>query len=408
MLIQFSVQNFRSFKDENVLSLDMVGSGKYSDTNAFHCEGLAPKKKLLKSAIIYGANASGKSNLVRALSVMRNIIRKGGVGDDFADFLLEPFRLAEDTYGKPRTFEVEFLHNQRQYRYGFSCTPSSIEAEWLWVKKKRMTLLFAREKNTFVERSSTFEELNAWEKAVAGTKLSLPMETLFLATASKMFKGGACSEVINWFNEGIVIVNTDSYKNLMGTVFERLQKGESPSGFVRFLRNADFGINDFKHSISDISDEKERKMEVQIVTEHVVNGKSYELDLFLNESEGTKKIFALAGMILDALKNGTTLVLDELDAQLHPLLIKHLIGLFHEGNTTGAQLIATAHSPAILTENNFRRDQIWFIDKNSDGGSRLVSLADFTHIRGNYHRIVQDYLRGCFGGVPYIQDLKVD
>ena len=151
-----------------------------------------------------------------------------------------------------------------------------------------------------------------------------------------------------------------------------------------------------------------RHFNAQIGTEHTINGRAYTLDMFRHESEGTKKIFALSSFLIDVLKTGKTLLIDELDARLHPLLLKHMIELFHDENLNGAQLIATSHSPSMLTENNFRRDQIWFMDKKADGGSHLVSLADFTHIRGNYHRIVQDYLRGCFGGVPYIQDLKVN
>ncbi len=412
MLIRFSVKNFRSFKEENTFSLEMVGSQKLSDTNAFHCEGLAAKEKLLKSAIIYGANASGKSNLLRALSVMQDVICSGGIAEESIRSLLEPFRFTETPFADPISFEIEFIHNRRHYRYGFSCDSSAdssaIESEWLWVKKQRMTLLFAREKNAFVEKSPTFEELNAWEKAIASTKLSLPGESLFLATAARLFNGGCCSEVIHWFKNELIIVNANSHERFMMGTFERLKRNESPSHFAQFLQKADFGIHNFKPHILEVQDGKDRKTVVQVTTEHIVNGKSYFLNLLYHESDGTKKIFALAGIFLDALKNGTTLVLDELDAQLHPLLIKHLIELFHENNMTGAQLIATAHSPAILTENDFRRDQIWFVDKMQDGGSRLISLADFTHIRGNYHRIVQDYLRGCFGGVPYIQDLKVD
>lgn len=413
MLIRFSIKNFRSFKDENVFSLEMVGSKKYSDTNAFHCEGLAPKEKLLKSAIIYGANASGKSNLIRAISAMKYIIAQGGVADNAIQNFIEPFLLSEETKQEPAIFEIEFIYNKRRYRYGFSCFHDSIESEWLMEKKQRMRTLFVREKNIFTHKSSTFQELNAWKKVIENTNLSLSSEALFISTAAKMFEGGICSNVINWFTQKLKVIIADDFESYYGNTFMALKEGNISQQIAQLIQKADLGITSLVHKIeekpaTEENGKQRRHFNAQIGTEHTIDGHAYTLDMFHNESEGTKKIFALSSFLIDVLKNGKTILIDELDARLHPLLLKHVVELFHEGNDSGAQLIATSHSPSMLTDSNFRRDQIWFIDKKPDGGSHLVSLADFTHIRGNYHKIVQDYLRGCFGGVPYIQDLKVD
>lgn len=413
MLIRFSVENFRSFKEENTFSLEMVGSKKFSDTNAFHCEGLAPKEKLLKSAIIYGANASGKSNLVRAVAAMKYIVTQGGVANDAIQNFIEPFLLSEENKQEPAVFEIEFIYNNRRYRYGFSCTHESIESEWLMEKQQRMRTLFVREKNVFTEKSSAFQELSAWSKVIENTHLSLSSEALFVSTAAKMFEGGICANVLNWFSQKLKVIIADDFESYYGNTFMALKEGDCVQEIAQLIQKADLGITNLIHKIeekpaTEENGKRKRHFNAQIETEHSINGRSYTLDMFQHESEGTKKIFALSSFLIDVLKTGKTLLIDELDARLHPLLLKHLIELFHEENVNGAQLVATSHSPSMLTENNFRRDQIWFMNKKTDGGSHLVSLADFTHIRGNYQRIVQDYLRGCFGGVPYIQDLKVD
>ena len=413
MLIRFSVENFRSFKERNVFSLEMVGSKKFSDTNAFHCEGLSSREKLLKSAIIYGANASGKSNLVRAIATMKYIVLQGGISGNAIQDLLEPFLLTEKNRQEPVVFEIEFINNSRRYRYGFSCTNESIESEWLMEKRQRMRTLFIREKNNFTEKSSVFQELNAWNKVIENTHLSLSSEALFVSTAAKMFDGGICANVLNWFSQKLRVIVADDFVAYYGNTLLALKEGENTHEISRLIQKADLGITNLIHKIEEKPATEEngkhkRHFNAQIGTEHTINGRAYTLDMFRHESEGTKKIFALSSFLIDVLKTGKTLLIDELDARLHPLLLKHIIELFHDENLNGAQLIATSHSPSMLTENNFRRDQIWFMDKKADGGSHLVSLADFTHIRGNYHRIVQDYLRGCFGGVPYIQDLKVN
>lgn len=361
----------------------------------------------MKSAIIYGANASGKSNLIRAVAAMKLIVLQGVISAPVVREFLEPFLLTDAPWSTPTVFEMEFICDGQRYRYGFACTNSAIESEWLMRKQKRMKPLFIREKNTFTEKSPELQELNAWNKVIKNTQLSLSSEALFVSTAAKMFDQGICSKVWNWFSQKLRVIAAHDFEPFYGNTLLALKSGTGAEEIARLIQKADLGITNLIHRIED-DGLSQTRLKAKIETEHVVNGQTYTLDMFRHESDGTKKIFALSSFLIDVLRDGQILLIDELDAGLHPLLLKHLIELFHDENLKGAQLIATSHSPSMLTENNFRRDQIWFVDKKADGSSHLASLADFTHIRGNYQRIVQDYLRGCFGGVPYIQDLKVD
>ena len=174
----------------------------------------------------------------------------------------------------------------------------------------------------------------------------------------------------------------------------------------RLISKADLGIQKVEKAEQEASGSG--KGQARIGTIHVIGNMSYQFDLFHHESAGTQKVFALSASLLDVLKNGKVLFIDELDASLHPLLVGQLIEMFHSGNTSNAQMVATTHSPTILTETTLRRDQVWFVGKDSASSSTLVSLADFTGIRGNFTRIMKDYLHGCFGGVPNIKNLKVE
>ena len=407
MIISFSAKNYRSIKNRVDFSLRKRGHGQEIIQNSFHPEGLPEKHELLKSAVIYGANASGKSNLIRAVAAMQSVIKHNGVENSDTRILLEPFRLDGNSRNEPILFEMELIADGRRFRYGFECRQEKIVSEWLYGQKKRMVLLFARKDNRFVESSPDFAELNAWTKIINGTKLNLPENKLFLSTAAKMFSGGACESVQNWFEHKLVVVSSDAYQQFLGYTLQSLKKDDSFAKRVSSLiRKADLGIQDLTVTVKDSNQPNQISAEVQ--THHVIDGVSYSLDMFFNESEGTKKVFALSAPLIDILLNGKVLFIDELDAGLHPLLVSHMLEVFHEENARNAQIIATAHSPALLTETLFRRDQVWFANKDKNGASFFNSLADFTGIRKNFACIVKDYLHGCFGGVPYIKDLAVE
>ena len=186
--------------------------------------------------------------------------------------------------------------------------------------------------------------------------------------------------------------------------FEAMKDHDLSRKISMLISKADFGIQSVE--IGDAHATESEMMNVW--TKHVVDGKSYRFNMFRQESAGTRKVFALSAPLLDVLTHGKVLFIDELDSSLHPLLVAQLLELFHFDNPHCAQIVATAHSPSILTETTLRHDQVWFVSKNDDGTTMLASLADFKGIRGNFARIAKDYLHGCFGGVPNIRDLKVE
>ncbi len=402
MLINFTFGNYRSFRDKAVFSLEKHGQTTGLPENSFGDSSLPSKMSLLKSAVIYGANASGKSNLIQALMAMQSVVLHSGLGDREVALMIEPFALSEKTLGEPVFFALEMVASGRRDRYGFECTRDEIVSEWLYAQKQRMTLMFAREKDEFVDSSPEFAELKAWTKVLSDTELNLPKNALFLSTAARMFAGGACEAVLNWFERTLLIVSAHTYQQYLGATFAAMKNSELAERISRLISKADLGIQKVE------AGETDKNNVSRIGTTHIIADKTYHFDMFHHESAGTQKLFALSASLLDVLKNGKVLFIDELDASLHPLLVSQLIDMFHSGNPANAQMVATTHSPSILTETTLRRDQVWFVGKDNEGSSNLVSLSDFTGIRGNFTRITKDYLHGCFGGIPYIKNLNVE
>lgn len=407
MVISFSTKNYRSIKERIDFSMYKRGRKREMLQNSFHPDCLSSKQELLKSAVIYGANASGKSNLIRAVRAMQSVVQNKGVENPSTRILLEYFKLDKESSHEPILFEMELIARGAHYRYGFECTQEKIVSEWLYRQKKRMTLLFARVDNKFVESSPDFPELNAWNRVINDTELSLPENMLFLSTAAKVFAGGVCEAVQDWFENNLVVFSSDVYQKFLGYTLNALKDDHFSERISTLINKADFGIHNLTATIDDNTEES-NSLSAKVATHHIVDGTSYSLDMFFNESEGTKKVFALSAPLIDILLKGKVLFIDELDAGLHPLLVSRLLEVFHDENTKNAQIIATAHSPSLLTETLFRRDQVWFANKLKNGVSTFVSLADFTGIRKNFSCIVKDYLHGCFGGIPYIKNLSVE
>ena len=403
MFINFTVGNYRSFKDKAVFSMEKHGQTKELPENCFGSSALPSKMSLLKSVVIYGANASGKSNLIQALTMMRSIVINSGVIPGKIIPMLEPFAFSVKTLDEPVFFELEMLANGRRYRYGFECDYDKIVSEWLYAQKQRMTLMFARENNEFKDASPEFTELKLWNNVLSdNTRLNLPANALFLPTVARLFAGGACEAVLNWFERTLQIVSAHTYQQYLGATFAAMKNSELADKISRLISKADLGIQKVEAGDAD------RNNASRIGTTHIIADKIYHFDMFHHESSGTQKIFALSASLLDVLKNGKVLFIDDLDASLHPLLVNQLIEMFHSDNPANAQMVATTHSPSILTETTLRHDQVWFVEKDDEGSSKLASLADFTGIRGNFTRITKDYLHGCFGGIPNIKNLKVE
>jgi uncharacterized protein len=415
MLIEFSVGNYRSFKETVTFSLVAAKlkakDQTLDDQNSFNTES---DFSLLKSAAIYGANASGKSNLISALAFMREFTLNSSKESQSWELInTEPFRLAVETAGKPSFFELVFLLGTKKYRYGFEVNSRKVVSEWLFYSPtNKESKLFTRDLNGIVCSSAFKEGKGITEKTRDNA--------LFLSVVAQ-FNGAIAQEVLGWFRSlGIMSAQPDS-RNRQDTV-ERFQEEGNRLEIIRFIKSLDLGIEDiqlegvkpqlslFLDHVRNIQSKiKERVFIRTIHKKYDSDGLSNTIekfDLDDNESDGTKKLFSLSGALIDALSQSRILVIDELDARLHPLITSAIIRLFNsnETNPNNAQLIFTTHDTNLLSNTIFRRDQIWFTEKTKQGATSLYSLAEFK-VR-NDASFEKDYIQGRYGAIPFIGDFQ--
>lgn len=362
MLISLKFKNFLSYKDETQLLMSSVKAFKeHKNDNTHKIRGF----ELLKTAAIYGTNGGGKSNLIRALGFMNRLIH-----NSFADSLKKiedqfdynsQFRLNTISEKEPIEIEVVFIKNDVIYRYGFHLNNNIIIKEWLFQKKEVETKLFERDLNNFSINANSFSEGIKYKKNINSNVLFIS----YLAQNNTKI----ASEVFDWFY-GVNVINALSNKS-----FERATKlllKDDPK-FKIWLSNAVKFL-----SISNVDIDSDNN----IITYHnkydendfIVESTPFDLDF--DESEGTKKLVYLLGAIYLTLRGGQILFIDELDSKLHPNLTKKIINFFHEFNKN-SQFVFTLHDSNLLDKNIFRRDQIWFVDKNKFGSSELYSLSEF-------------------------------
>ena len=418
MLIEFRVKNFRSFRDEQVLSLVASNDKTFLNTNTLPT-GINAAPTLLRSAVIYGANASGKSNLIKALQYMRALVLESAAAMQPGQlFKVQPFRLSRESSEQPTEFEVTFLLEGVRYQYGFALNSRHIVSEHLLVYK-------AFKPQRWFERyldNETGKEVYEFGSGLKGQKSlwegATRSNSLFLSMAAQL-NSEQLQPLFDWFNTQLVIFNEVSRVTPKFSV-QGLQRPEARKELCDFLAGADI-------SIADI-DVVTRKVPAQTVTVDRVTGnaevKREEIEehqvLFRHvteqgeavfdsgdESSGTRLLLTLAGPILDILKKGLTLVVDELDSSLHPLLVRRLVQLFHQSTSqAGAQLIFTTHDTSLLDAPGLlRRDQIWFVEKDRNQASSLVGLSEFKPRKNE--ALERGYLMGRYGGLPFLSDLPV-
>ena len=422
MLLSFSVENFHSIADEQKLSL-VSDFGKELPSNAFECND---KLKLLKSCVLYGANASGKTNFLKALQVMALIVTTCNSID--APLPVTPFLLAHDKKNEPSLFEINTVIDGDRYQYGFSCTKDKIVSEWLYVhpnitgrKKVYFERVFDSEKNSY-----DWNVTNNIKGARSIWQQTTRDKVLFL-TNSVALNCKTLSALYNFFSKQLKIVfRTDLIDPYYtADLFFNNQKGI----VLKFLTAADLQISDFSVKKEPVEFEKIKgvisesirsKMEknhegifrLDVRTTHYDDHQNpVEFDLDRDESEGTKRLFAFAGPFIDVLKNGNVLVVDELNISLHPKLMEFLVDLFHSPKTNpkNAQLIFTTHETSILTQDIFRRDQIWFSKRNDKQQTILFPLTDFKPLKGSAkEKIDVNYLRGKYGALPHVDSYSLE
>lgn len=424
MLLQFSVKNFRTFKEK--VSLSLVASNYDKDTREFDnvYYDTNSNLRLLKSAVIYGANASGKSKLFEALGFMKYFVISSSKESQKGDEIdVEPFKLSSETENSPSEFEVIFTHNDVMFRYGFEVDKKSVISEWLYYKPKTKEIeLFYRDGENFETHSRNFT------KGKTVIKEGLVRNNALLVSVAAQFNDKTSIEVIDWFKE----LKTISGLNKSGYRGFTLSKTDDPNqkaNILSLLKAADLGIQDIKlekvdidnlpkdmpkelkdRIIKEVTDEKKELLS-DILTSHKKfdsNKKAVDIVNFSlddDKSSGTRKFFALTGPILDVIENGYTLIVDELDSKLHPNLVCKIVSLFNskELNKKNAQLIFNTHDTNLLSSGLFRRDQIWFTDKNKFGEAKLYSLADFKsdEVRKS-ESFEENYIKGKYGAVPFL------
>jgi len=419
MLIEFTAGNFLSFKNKKTLSFSASSISELPDNVATF-----GKYKLLRSAVVYGANSSGKSNLIKALDRMRDLILSSVKLNDKEDLDYSPFLLSSEFDNQPTHFEIEFLLDGKKYRYGFEYNIEEIVNEWLFIKQgtKKETLQFVRT-NDGIAVSDDFEEGKGKEKATNNNRLFVSLVAQLGGTISK--------QILEWFRSYNVLSGLD-HKDYNGFTLRMLHnkiKGHEESLFM--FKNLKLGFKDISLSESEftsdelpsglpeklktkLTKELQGKTKVSLKTMHYKYDRSGKIvdtvffDKDIHESEGTKKIIDLSGPIFDTLLFGKILIVDELDAKLHPLLTIQIVKLFNspETNPNNAQLFFATHDTNLLSSELFRRDQIWFTEKDELEQTDLYSLIEFklpdgTKVR-NDSNLERNYIRGRYGAIPFI------
>lgn len=468
MIVDFVIGNFLSYKEQK--SFGLLGSnfvkeheGEDNMSNVFDSPTL--KYKLLKSSVFYGANASGKSNLLKALGFYKNFILKS-FNTENPDKLMSgaiPFLLNADTENQPCYFEMTFFIDQTRYRYGFEVSNLQVHMEWLFSlepEKTRESLLFTRTIENGID--AKFKEGKNKNFQIATRD-----NALFLSTLAQ-FNTEVSKKIQNWFRENLIIIsgadsynlenagnvsihkflNEDKFRYQMIAFFKAIRIGfeyidivqkdkiavvENRDKLFQSLLSSKFPtelVSEFKNAIDNVQqvqnkmnsfnnkDKKEEKhVSVQFehnqfdASGHIVGSRILDWAL---QSEGTKKLFNLFGIWMDTIDKGKILIIDELDASLHTQITQELIKLFHNEINLKAQLIFAVHDTNLLKKELFRRDQIWFAEKDKEGATDIYSLIEYKDVANkagefavrNDASFEKGYLEGKYGALPYLGDIN--
>ena len=404
MILEFSVKNFLSFKEKVTFSM-IANSNKELNDNYVEIGG----NKVLKSAAIYGANASGKSNLFKILTLVVLMLRSSNSVDINAKLPLIPFKLDKGSVNKPSEFEIKFILDETRYVYGFIADKDKIYDEYLYYYPNgRETKIFDR--TNINEYSYTQKD----EKILREIEAKNAQNKFFLATATN-WNFDKTKAAYNFLTNGIGTCN--NLEILKNTAYKMYETNPDylKDFAIDFLQKADFNIEDYQISQIDVPGEfltaipefitktlPDKPKAYQVLFKHKNSDNYLSID---EESLGTQMIFAFIPFLADSLKNKKVLIIDELDKSLHPFLVQYIVEIFNDAeiNKNGSQLIFNTHDTNLLDLNILRRDQIWFTEKNSETGeSDLYSLSDFS-VR-KQENVEKGYMLGRYGAVPFIKN----
>lgn len=378
---------------------------------------------ILKSAAIYGANSSGKSNLAKAMSFMRSFIINSSKETQITEKIdIEPFRLSTETEEQPSYFEIIFLVEKTQYRYGFELDVNEVLSEWLYyVPNVRETKLFIRKKQNFdINKKYGAKDLKPRTRSNA----------LFLSVCAQ-FNVEIANKLLDWISNKFKVISGLNARGYEGYTEECLvNKNQQSDAIINLIKKLDLGISDLNVKRVEVTEDQlpsdfpeefksllfSDKSKVPFTYHNDIYHRKYDetgnpikqeiFDLKRDESEGTKKIFQISGLLIDALLDGKVLVIDEFDARLHPLINQAIVKLFNssETNPNNAQLIFMTHDTNLLDKKLLRRDQIWFTEKTRYEYTDLYSLVDY-NVR-NDASFEKNYIKGRYGAIPFFGNLS--
>lgn len=414
MLIGFTFKNFTSFYDENIFTMKSNSDTKFRELNTVKTE----HGELIKSAFILGANGSGKSNFIKAMDYMKSVVLAELNLQSRLISNIDNFMFSKISNEMPSLFEARFIAGGMVYEYGFELLNGEINKEYLHKKANRKTPVFIRTSPDYKDISLS-KDMDNVKELTKNTR----RDTLFLYWAN----GGnneMAMTVYQWF-ENIQIFDTDDTSRLLIATIEYLDEyKDGKNNVLNLLQKADVNILDF--DVETLKDNEQGKFmnkalkksltdrmlpvrTMSLTTKHYLYNENWgEAGVVSTpvsfESAGTRKLFEIAGPVIKALENGNVVFIDEMDSRLHPMLVRFLVMMFNSisKNPKNAQLICNTHDVLLLDE-DIRRDQIYFTEKDKYGVSRLYSLTDFKGVRKE-SKLLKQYLLGSFGATPKLQD----
>lgn len=400
MLCQFTVKNFKSIMDEVTFDMQAMAISEHEDRVINDKDG----EVYLPVSVIYGPNGGGKSNVLKALQYMvLKVLRPLYATNDNGEvifsrrkMIIEPFAFSERTKNAPTEFEVFFRTELAEYRYMLAVKKDAVVYERL----DRVKLDTKRRSGLFKRDGDGIEMKGAFDKLKVSEDLSETLPLLsYLGITYK--KNEVVNDVLRWFEDGIEFLNYGNPAQELSMAVSRT--GNLKKLMLDMIQEMDLDIVDFRI-------EEEGESHVEIFTKHSIDGYEQELNLE-EESSGTQKLFGLLPFIAESLTKGTVLVIDELDAKIHPVLLRHIIMMFNDMsiNKHKAQLIFTSHDLSTMNSNVFRRDEIWFAAKGRNQNSKLYSLVEFKNEKGESVRkdakYDKQYLEGKYGADPYLKKI---
>jgi len=423
MIEEFSFGNFWSFKDMQTLNMTAAKiKSKNSRLDSVNLIPVEDELSLLKSKAIYGANASGKSNVIKALVTFIRIIKES-LKDEKMLEMIDSFQLSSESVDQPTFFQLTFRVEGIRHRYGFEADNTSIKSEWLFsTPNLREQPLFIREFDQIIEINQTHFEEGQKSIALAGEESGEQIfrsNSLFLSSLASFGFGKVSKRIIETISS-ISIISGLGHRGMYSLAGNSLKDSAQKKFTMDFLKKADLGIEDLysldlegedlPESLGDDlkQDLKKGKMIISSRTKFDENqkpiGKS-DFSFGFQESEGTRKMFELSPFIFKALKEGKALVIDEFDARFHPLLTKKIVELFNSEGNMKSQLIFTTHDTNLLSGDLLRRDQIDFVEKDRYGASHLYTLVEIKGVR-NDASFEKDYIQGKYGAIPFLGDFS--